>query len=93
MAVASVEMALSELLGGTRTEVDVGVSIGIQPTTHKLVEVVSSYLNEGYRRVKLKIKPGCDIERVDAIRKRFPEILLQVDANSAYTLGDLHFVK
>jgi O-succinylbenzoate synthase len=105
MAVASVEMALwdlmskmkslslSELLGGTKREVGVGVSIGIQPTTSKLVEVVSSYLREGYKRIKLKIKPGCDVERVDAIRRSFPEILLQVDANSAYTLEDSQLLK
>jgi O-succinylbenzoate synthase len=105
MAVATVEMALwdlmaklrssalSKLLDGTKKEVEVGVSVGIQPTTSKLVEVVGDYLREGYKRIKLKIKPGCDVERVDAVRRRFPDILLQVDANSAYTLEDSQLLK
>jgi O-succinylbenzoate synthase len=98
MAVASVEMALwdlmgklsgksvSQLLGGQKTEVQVGVSVGIQPSTSKLVEVVSSYIREGYRRIKIKIKPGYDVEPVRAIRRACPKIPLQVDANSAYSL-------
>lgn len=105
MAVASIEMALwdlmgkmksislSKLLGGRKSEVEVGVSVGIQPTTEKLVDIVRSYLGEGYRRIKLKIKPGCDIDRVSAIRKLFPDIPLQVDANSAYTLEHASLLK
>jgi O-succinylbenzoate synthase len=105
MAVASVEMALwdllgktksislSKLLGGTKRDVDVGVSVGIQPTAEKLVEVVKSYLGEGYKRIKLKIEPGCDIDRVTAIRKIFPDIMLQVDANSSYNLEQANILK
>jgi len=78
--------SLRELLGGTRSRVDVGVSVGIQESPTKLVEVVERYLEDGYRRVKIKIKPGRDVADAAAVRKAFPELRLQVDANSAYTL-------
>jgi len=72
-----------------RTSVPVGVSVGIMPTVAELVDVVGGYLDQGYRRVKLKIKPGWDVEPVRAVRERFGDaLLLQVDANTAYTLGD-----
>lgn len=77
---------LVDLLGGTRHRVQVGVSVGLQDSPAELVRVVGNYLNHGYRRVKLKIKPGRDVGDVSAVRKAFPDILLQVDANSAYTL-------
>ena len=98
MAKAGIEMAfwdltgkmagcsVRDLLGGLRTRIDVGVSVGIQPTSRKLVEVVGAYLQDGYRRVKIKIKPGRDVEDAKAVRSAFPELRLQVDANSAYTL-------
>jgi len=79
-------VSLSTLLGGVRARVPVGVSIGIQPDSGALVRVAGRYLAEGYRRIKLKIKPGRDVEEVRAVRKAFPEVALQVDANSAYTL-------
>ena len=100
MAKAALEMAildaelraagvsLADHLGAVRTEVDCGVSVGIHEDPAELVEVVDGYLAEGYRRIKLKIEPGHDIEAVRAVRERFPAILLQVDANTAYTLGD-----
>ena len=100
MAVAAVEMALwdllgklkgksiAKLLGGQKTEVKVGVSVGIQPSIEKLIQTVSKYLKDGYRRIKVKIRPGYDIEAVQAIRKTFPDIMLQVDANSAYSFDD-----
>ncbi len=100
MAKAALEMAvldaelraagvsLGDHLGAVRTEVDCGVSVGIHEDPAELVEVVNSYLAEGYRRIKLKIEPGYDVESVRAVRERFPEILLQVDANTAYTLDD-----
>ena len=76
-------------LGAVRTSVPVGVSVGIMPTVAELVDVVGGYLDQGYRRVKLKIKPGWDVEPVRAVRERFGDaLLLQVDANTAYTLGD-----
>jgi O-succinylbenzoate synthase len=64
----------------------VGVSVGLQDTTGDLVGVVSDYLQAGYGRVKLKIKPGRDVGEVRAVREAFPELKLQVDSNSAYTL-------
>jgi len=80
--------SLSRALGGTREKVPVGVSIGIQPSSEALVAKVDDYLSQGYRRIKIKIKPGFDLEPVTAIHAKHPDILLQVDANSAYTLAD-----
>ena len=81
-------IALSKALGGTRDRVPVGVSIGIQPSLEALLGKIESYLAEGYGRIKIKIKPGYDLEAVKRVRARFPKILLQVDANSAYHLPD-----
>ncbi len=75
-------------IGGAREELPCGVSIGIQPSIDELLEVVDKELNAGYRRIKLKIKPGLDVELVRAVRERHPDILLSVDANSAYALSD-----
>jgi o-succinylbenzoate synthase len=98
MAKAGVEMALWDIYGKQRgvslktllgcipTAVKVGVSVGIQETPENLVTTVEEYLIEGYGRIKIKIKPGRDVKETRAVRKAFPEILLQVDANSAYTL-------
>lgn len=80
--------SLSQRMGGTRSQVEVGVSVGIQPSVADLLKRVAGYLNEGYRRVKIKIKPGQDLELVRAIRREYPDLRLQVDANSAYTLAD-----
>jgi O-succinylbenzoate synthase len=77
---------LRELLGGGRNRVKVGVSVGIQSGPDALVRTVAGYLDQGYRRVKIKIKPGRDVLDAQAVRKAFPDIHLQVDANSAYTL-------
>ena len=73
-----------ELIGGKGDQVQVGVSIGIQESPDALVGVVGDYLDQGYGRVKLKIKPGRDISDVQAVRDEFPDLRLQVDANSAY---------
>ena len=98
LAKAGVEMALwdllgkrdgkslREMIGGTRDKVEVGVSIGIQESAAALVQTVESYLEKGYRRVKIKIKPGREIEETSAVRCAYPDLRLQVDANSAYTL-------
>lgn len=98
LAKAGVEMAiwdllgkregksLKEMFGGVREKVEVGVSVGIQESAAALERTVESYLNQGYRRVKIKIKPGREIAETTAIRKRYPDLRLQVDANSAYTL-------
>jgi O-succinylbenzoate synthase len=80
---------LATLLGGVRRSVEVGVSIGIQESPERLVDRAQSYLAEGYRRVKIKIKPGRDLEDVRAMRRAFPDVRLQVDANSAYRLAQL----
>ncbi len=79
---------LVNMLGGVRLAVPVGVSVGIEPTLDELLAQVESYVAAGYGRVKLKIKPGWDVDVVRAVRERWPDIALQVDANSAYTLAD-----
>ena len=98
MAKAGLEMALwdllglaqgqslRQLLGGVHPRVDVGVSVGIQASPETLVSTVEGYLTQGYRRVKIKIKPGRDVGDAQAVRRAFPDLRLQVDANSAYTL-------
>jgi O-succinylbenzoate synthase len=100
MAKAAVEMAawdlharqraepLARTLGGTRERIASGVSIGIQPSLDALVAKVERELAAGYRRIKIKIKPGWDIDAVRAVRERFPDVLLMVDANAAYSLAD-----
>lgn len=82
------QQSLSSLLGGELKRIAVGVSLGIQPTISKLLARVDRYLELGYQRIKLKIKPGWDIDVVDEVRRKYPNILLSVDANSAYTLAD-----
>jgi O-succinylbenzoate synthase len=79
---------LHALLGGTRREIFSGVSLGIEPNIDTLCERIDQFLEEGYRRIKLKIGPGHDIEVVRRVRERFPEIPLQVDANAAYRPED-----
>jgi len=81
-------------LGGVRDEINCGVSIGLQETTEALIDKVAHELESGYQRIKIKIKPGRDIQLVEAVRARFPEIMLSVDANSAYSLnGHMSVVK
>jgi O-succinylbenzoate synthase len=77
--------SLRDLLGGRRQRVDVGVSVGIQASSDALVRTVDGYLAQGYRRIKIKIKPGRDVADAQAVRRAHPTIRLQVDANSAYT--------
>ncbi len=79
-------LSLRQMLGGVRDAVEVGVSVGIQPSPADLVRAVEGYLQQGYARVKIKIKPGRDLADTQAVRAAFPNIRLQVDANSAYTL-------
>ena len=101
MAKASLEMAVldaelraagrsfAEHLGAVRDRVPAGVSVGITDTVGELLDQVAGYLDDGYLRIKLKIEPGVDIERVAAVRERFGDgLTLQVDANAAYTLDD-----
>ena len=101
MAKAAIEMAvldaelraaampLATYLGAVRDSVPAGVSVGIMGSVEELLDTVAEYLHSGYVRMKLKIKPGWDVEPVRAVRERFgDDVLLQVDANTAYTLGD-----
>jgi O-succinylbenzoate synthase len=81
--------SLASFLGVDRDRVACGVSVGITPTTEALLDQVEGYLADGYRRIKLKIAPGVDVDRVRAVRERWSGILLSVDANAAYTLDDL----
>ena len=76
--------SVSEYLGGRRRRVEVGVSVGIQPTVEQLVQRVGEYLEDGYRRIKLKVRPGWDAVPVRAVRRAYPEIEIWVDANQAY---------
>jgi O-succinylbenzoate synthase len=85
--------SLSSLISGELKRVAVGVSLGIQPTIARLLERVERYLSLGYQRIKLKIKPGWDIDVVDEVRHNYPQILLSVDANSAYTINDRDHLK
>src|SRR5262245_18838205 len=87
------DLPLATLLGGTQKEIPCGVSIGLQANPDVLREKVAIEVAAGYQRVKLKIKPGKDLEYVRAIRKAFPDIPLSVDANSAYTLDDTFHLK
>ena len=105
LAKAGVEMAiwdllgkragksLQQMLGGSQKQVDVGVSVGLQDTTDDLVKVVGGYIADGYERIKIKIKPGRDVSEAEAVRKAYPNIKLQVDANSAYSLETASVLK
>jgi len=74
--------------GGARREIPCGVSIGIQDSVDALLETIECELAAGYQRIKLKIKPGWDVDVLSRVRDRFPRIKLMADANSAYTLAD-----
>jgi o-succinylbenzoate synthase len=79
--------------GGARSEVPCGVSIGIQDSVGQLIGKIQTELDAGYQRIKIKIKPGWDIDVVRQVRAEFPHILLMADANSAYTLADTEHLK
>ena len=105
LAKAGVEMAIWDLLGkrdgkslkdmfgGLKDKVEVGVSIGIQESAVAMVRTVDLFLEKGYRRVKIKIKPGREVEETTAIRNKYRDLRLQVDANSAYTLDSAAALK
>ncbi|MGO1922639.1 MAG: o-succinylbenzoate synthase [Jeotgalicoccus sp.] len=86
-------ISLAEAMGGTKKEVDVGVSLGLEDTDELLLERIGEKVEEGYKRIKVKIKPGRDVEMVRKIREVYPDIPLMVDANSAYTLDDIDILK
>ncbi len=87
------DRSLSQLIGGVRGRIAVGVSLGIQLTSDRLLERVDQYLALGYQRIKLKIKSGWDVDVVREVRRHYPDILLSVDANSAYTIADEHHLR
>lgn len=106
MAKAAIEMAawdlearrldisLAQLLGGSNKQIPVGISIGIQPRPEHLVQKIRTSLDQGYRRIKIKIKPGSDRVSLEAVRSAFGERLpLSVDANASYTLRDLTLLR
>jgi O-succinylbenzoate synthase len=105
MAKAAVETACWDLearrasvplwrhLGGVRSEIPCGVSIGIQESVEALLEKIERELSAGYRRIKIKIKPGWDLKVLESVRRRFPDIKLMADANSAYTLRDVQLFR
>ena len=85
--------SLAEAIGGTQQKVEVGVSIGLQPTDEQLIHKIQQALDQGYKRIKVKIKPGKDIELLRTIRHTFPKVPLMADANSSYTLRDIDLLK
>ncbi len=105
MAKAGLELALWDLFakvkgqplwkvyGGERQEIPAGVSVGIQDSVGQLLDRISAFLEERYQRIKIKIKPGWDVRVCEEVRKEFPDIPLQVDANGAYTLQDKETLK
>ena len=100
-AVAAIETACWDLeakqaglplwkhIGGVQSEIPCGVSIGIQDSPEQLIEKIEKEVDAGYQRIKIKIKPGWDLDIVRRVRARFPDIRLMGDANSAYTLRDV----
>ncbi|GAC1412892.1 MAG: o-succinylbenzoate synthase [Actinomycetota bacterium] len=105
MAKATVEMALLDAtlrsrgeslkhwLGGTKDRVECGVSIGMASSTDSLLDQIAGYLEQGYRRIKLKIEPGNDVAIVAPARERFPDVMMTVDANAAYSTNDIGALK
>src|SRR5262249_43567344 len=105
MAKAGIEMAVLDLfgkaqgkpiwqiLGGERSEIPTGVSLGIEDTVPDLLKRVEQALAKGYQRIKLKIKPRWDVDVIAEVRKKFPTVPLMADANSAYSLADIEHRK
>ncbi|KGX86348.1 o-succinylbenzoate synthase [Pontibacillus litoralis] len=84
---------LAKALGGSKQHIESGISLGIQENTEDLLQSIKKNVDEGYKRIKVKIEPGRDVSVVKEIRKFFPDLPLMVDANSAYTLDDVHIMK
>ena len=87
------QQPLWKLLGGSRREIQCGVSIGIQDSVEQLLQKIETELASGYRRIKVKVKPGWDVNVLERIRSRWSEILLSCDANSAYTLDEVEHLR
>lgn len=86
-------VSLAQLLGGTKDRIESGISIGIQKDIPTLLEVIGQRREQGYKRIKLKVKPGWDISVLQAVRQHFPDVALMADANAAYTIADLSHLK
>lgn len=84
---------LAKALGGTKEKIEVGISIGIQKSIEELVTLVDGYINEGYKRMKVKIKPSWDVDVMRTLREKFPDTAIMADANSAYRLEDIDLLK
>lgn len=87
------QLPLWKLLGGTRQEIQCGVSIGIQDSVEQLLEKIEVELAVGYHRIKVKVKPGWDLHVLERIRSRWPDILLSCDANSAYRMDEVEHLR
>jgi o-succinylbenzoate synthase len=87
------QQPLWKLLGGTRHEIQCGVSIGIQDSVEQLLDKIETEIGAGYRRIKVKVKPGWDVNVLERIRARWPDIVLSCDANSAYTLDEVEHLR
>lgn len=87
------EKSISEIIGSKRTVVEIGESIGLLPTIEQTLDLIQKRVDQGYKRIKLKISPGHDYQVLKKVRSRFPDIALMVDANSAYTLDDVDLFK
>lgn len=85
--------SLSQAIGGTKSQIEAGISIGIQNSENELFKKIEGYLQEGFKRIKMKIKPGMDVELIKAVRSRFPKVPLMADANSAYSLRDIEHLR
>lgn len=85
-------LPLAEVLGGDKNAIDVGISLGIQPSSQDLLEMIDHYTSQGYKRVKIKIKPGHDVDVLREVRHHFPELTLMADANGAYSSKDFNIL-
>lgn len=85
--------SLASALGGKKDKIEVGISIGIQKNIDDLVSIVDKAVKEGYKRIKVKIKPGWDVDVIRTLREKFPDVPMMADANSAYRLKDADLLK
>ncbi|PFG06282.1 o-succinylbenzoate synthase [Bacillus sp. es.034] len=87
------DISLAKALGGTKDRIEVGISVGIQQSEAKMLNQIENYLKEGYKRIKVKIQPGWDVDIIKAVRQEFPDTPLMADANCAYSLDDIDILK
>ena len=87
------QVTLARALGGQLEKIEVGISIGINENMQELIETVRGFVEEGYKRIKVKIKPGFDVDVMRELRKQFPDVPMMADANSAYRLDDTELLK